>query len=175
MKEPKVVSRGAWLRARKELLVKEKEWNRQRDALSAERRPLPMVRIDKEYVFEGPAGQARLLDLFEGRRQLIVYHFMFNPSWDEGCPSCSFLADNIGHLAHLHARKTSLALLSRAPMAKIAPFKARMGWIVPWYSSVGSDFNYDFQVSLDETIAPLEAETVGGTHYFLDLLIWACT
>jgi predicted dithiol-disulfide oxidoreductase (DUF899 family) len=156
MEMPKVVSQEAWLRARKELLVKEKEWNRQRDALSAERRKLPMVKIENEYVFDGPIGPANLLDLFEGRRQLIVYHFMFDPTWDEGCPSCSFLVDNIGHVDHLHARKTSLALVSRAPLAKIEPYKKRMGWTVPWYSSFGSDFNYDFHVTMDEAVAPVE-------------------
>ena len=153
---PKVVSRDEWLVARKALLAKEKELTRHRDAVNAERRRLPMVRIDKPYVFEGPAGKASLLDLFEGRRQLIVYHFMYDPGWDEGCPSCSFLVDNIGHLAHLRARKTSLALVSRAPMARIEPFRKRMGWTIPWYSSFGSDFNYDFHVTLDEAVAPVE-------------------
>jgi predicted dithiol-disulfide oxidoreductase (DUF899 family) len=156
MAHPKTVSRDEWLAARKELLAKEKEFTRRRDALNAERRRLPMVKIDKDYVFEGSDGKASLLDLFEGRRQLIVYHFMFDPSWDEGCPSCSFLVDNIGHLAHLHARDTSLALVSRAPLAKIEPFKARMGWTVPWYSSFGSDFNYDFHATTDEAVAPVE-------------------
>jgi predicted dithiol-disulfide oxidoreductase (DUF899 family)/ketosteroid isomerase-like protein len=107
-------------------------------------------------VFEGPRGPARLLDLFEGRRQLVVYHFMFDPSWDAGCPSCSFLTDNIGHLAHLHARNTTLALVSRAPLKKIEAYRNRMGWSIPWYSSFGSDFNYDFHVTLDERIAPVE-------------------
>jgi predicted dithiol-disulfide oxidoreductase (DUF899 family) len=163
---PKIVSRDEWLVARKKLLVKEKELTHQRDALNAERRRLPMVRIDKQYVFEGPNGTASLLDLFDGRRQLIVYHFMFEPNdpppgksgdpWDEGCSGCSFVVDNIGHLAHLHARDTSLVLVSRAPLAKIGPFKARMGWTVPWYSSFGSDFNYDFHVTQDETVAPIE-------------------
>lgn len=163
---PKIVSRGEWLAACKELLTKEKELTRHRDALNAERRRLPMVRIDKDYAFEGPNGKANLLDLFDGRRQLIVYHFMFDPNdppagqsgapWDEGCPSCSFTADNIPHLAHLHARDTSLILVSRAPMVKIAPFKKRMGWSVPWYSSFGSDFNYDFHSTTDEAIAPVE-------------------
>ena len=116
MDYPKVVSRDAWHVARKELLAKEKEFTRQRDALNAERRKLPRVKIDKEYVFEGPAvGKLRLLDLFGGRRQLIVYHFMFDPSWDEGCPMCSFLVDNIGHLAHLHARDTSLHYARQDP------------------------------------------------------------
>src|SRR5437867_335837 len=153
---PKVVSRAEWLVARKALLAKEKELTRHRDAVNAERRRLPMVRIDKQYVFDGPAGKASLLDLFEGRRQLIVYHFMFDPSWDEGCPSCSFLVDNIGHLAHLRARNTSLALVSRAPMARIEAFRKRMGWTFPWYSSLGSDFNYDFHVTHDEAVAPVE-------------------
>ena len=153
---PRVVSRAEWLTARKELLAKEKEFTRYRDAVNAQRRRLPMVRIDKEYVFDGPGGKARLLDLFEGWRQLIVYHFMFDPSWDEGCQSCSFVTDNIGHLAHLHARDTSLVLVSRAPLAKIEPFKKRMGWTFPWYSSFGSDFNYDFHVTMDETVAPVE-------------------
>jgi predicted dithiol-disulfide oxidoreductase (DUF899 family) len=153
---PKAVSRSEWLVARKALLAKEKELTRHRDAVNAERRRLPMVRIDKPYVFDGPAGKASLLDLFAGHRQLIVYHFMFDPSWEEGCPSCSFLVDSIGHLAHLHARRTSLAVVSRAPFAKIAPFKRRMGWTFPWYSSSDSDFNYDFHVTHDEAIAPVE-------------------
>src|SRR3712207_593770 len=119
----RVVSRDRWLVARKKLLAREKELTRLRDQLSAERRKLPMVEIDKEYAFEGPNGRASLLDLFEGRRQLIVYHFMFDPSWDEGCDGCSFLVDNIGHLAHLHAANTSLAIVSRAPLAKLAKFK----------------------------------------------------
>jgi predicted dithiol-disulfide oxidoreductase (DUF899 family) len=153
---PQIVSRADWLSARKELLAKEKELTRHRDAVNAERRRLPMVRIEKDYVFEGPAGKARLLDLFGERRQLIVYHFMFDPSWDEGCPSCSFLVDNIGHLSHLHAWQTSLVLVSRAPMAQIESFKERMGWTVPWYSSFGGDFNYDFHVTMDEAVAPVE-------------------
>ena len=156
MNVPGIVSRKDWLVARKALLAKEKEFTCHRDALNAERRRLPMVRVDKDYVFEGPQGSARLLDLFEGRRQLIVYHFMFDPGWDAGCPSCSFLADNIGHLAHLHARKTTLTLVSRAPLSKIEPYRERMGWTIPWYSSFGSDFNYDFHVTLDETVAPVE-------------------
>ncbi len=156
MELPRVVSQAEWLAARKELISKEKELTHHRDAVNAARRRLPMVRIEKEYVFDSPGGNVRLHDLFEGRCQLIVYHFMFDPTWDEGCPSCSFLVDNIGHLAHLHARKTSLALVSRAPLAKIEPFKRRMGWTVPWYSSFGSDFNYDFHVTLDEAVAPVE-------------------
>ena len=158
--QPRIVSRDEWLVERKKHLAHEKEITRQLDLLRAERRRLPMVRIDKAYVFEGPnegsKGKARLLDLFEGRRQLVIYHFMFDPSWDEGCPSCSFLVDNIGHLVHLHARDTSLVLVSRAPLAKIKPFRKRMGWTIPWYSSFGSDFNYDFHVAQDEAVAPVE-------------------
>jgi predicted dithiol-disulfide oxidoreductase (DUF899 family) len=156
MSLPKVVSRDEWAAARRELLMKEKEATRARDALNAERRRLPMVEIDKEYVFEGPDREASLLDLFEGRRQLIVDHFMFDPSWDDGCPSCSGRVDQYGNLAHLHARDTTMAVVSRAPLAKIEPFKARMGWTFPWYSSFGSDFNYDFHVTLDEAVAPVE-------------------
>jgi predicted dithiol-disulfide oxidoreductase (DUF899 family) len=150
MTYPRIVSRDEWLAARAQLLIKEKEATRARDKLNAERRRLPMVEIDKEYLFEGPDGKASLLDLFGGRRQLIIYHFMFGPDWDEGCEVCSFLVDNIGHLAHLHARDTSLVLVSRAPSAKIEPFKARMGWTVPWVSSYGSDFNADLSATADD-------------------------
>ncbi len=166
MNQPKVVSREEWLEARKAFLKREKESTRARDALSAARRRLPMVRIDKAYAFEGPHGKVSLFDLFDGRRQLIVYHFMFDPNdsppgksgepWDEGCSGCSFVADNIGHLAHLHARDTSLVLASRARLAKIEAFKKRMGWTVPWYSSFGSDFNYDFHATADEAITRVE-------------------
>jgi predicted dithiol-disulfide oxidoreductase (DUF899 family) len=147
---PPIVSRDEWLVARNRLLVMEKEATRARDRLNAARRRLPMVEIEKRYVFAGPNGKADLLDLFEGRRQLIVYHFMFGPDWDEGCVGCSGLVDGIGHLAHLHARDTSLVLVSRAPREKLEPFQTRMGWTVPWYSSFGSDFNYDFGVTTDE-------------------------
>jgi predicted dithiol-disulfide oxidoreductase (DUF899 family) len=150
MNLPQVVSRDAWQAARNALLAKEKEATRARDALNAERRHLPMVKIDKQYVFEGPNGPVNMRDLFDGRRQLIIYHFMFGPHEDEGCQGCSMFTDNIGHLAHLHARDTSLALVSRAPLAKIEPFKRRMGWNIPWFSSFGSDFNYDFGVTTDE-------------------------
>jgi predicted dithiol-disulfide oxidoreductase (DUF899 family) len=154
--DPQVVAQSEWLVARKALLVKEKELTRQRDALNAERRRLPMVEIDKEYVFEGRDGKATLLDLFDGRSQLLIYHFMWLWDEDQGCPSCSFLVDNIGHLAHLHARDTSLVVVTRGPFAKSDAFRARMGWTVPWYSSLGSDFNYDFHVTLDEAVAPVE-------------------
>ncbi len=157
MDRPGIVSRAEWLVARKELLTQEKEFTRQRDALSAERRKLPMVKIEKEYVFEGPNGRTNLLALFEGRRQLIVYHFMFDPSWDEGCKSCSYLADNVeGGVVHLAARDTSFAAISRAPLAQIESFKRRMGWTFRWLSSYGSDFNYDFHVTLDEAAGSVE-------------------
>ena len=156
MSLPDVVSRDEWARARKELLLREKALTRARDALSADRRRLPMVEVVEEYVFDGPAGPAGLLDLFEGRRQLIVDHFMFDPSWDEGCPSCSGRVDQYGELAHLHARDTTLAVVSRAPLAKLEAFRARKGWTFPWWSSYGSRFNYDFHVTLDEAVAPVE-------------------
>ncbi|MEU9353013.1 DUF899 domain-containing protein [Streptomyces griseoloalbus] len=149
MSLPEIVSRAEWRAAREELLVKEKAVTRARDALGAERRRLPMVRIDREYVFEGGDGTATLLDLFEGRQQLVVYHFMFAPEWDAGCRSCSAFLDQIGHLAHLKARGTTFAAVSRAPYTKILPFKARMGWTLPWYSSSSGDFNEDFEVTLE--------------------------
>ncbi|MGH3965979.1 MAG: DUF899 domain-containing protein [Egibacteraceae bacterium] len=154
---PEVVSRQEWLAARKELLVQEKELTRRRDALNTARRMLPMVEIQKDYVFDGPDGKASLLDLFDGRRQLMVSHFMFDPGWDEGCSSCSADADEMsdGLLRHLHTRDTTLVYVSRAPLAKIEAYKARKGWTFPWYSSYGSDFNYDLHVTLDESVAPL--------------------
>jgi predicted dithiol-disulfide oxidoreductase (DUF899 family) len=151
---PQVVLHDAWKAALDELRVKEKAATRARDALAAERRRLPMVRIEKAYVFEGPNGRATLLDLFEGRRQLIVYHFMFAPGvegWPSaGCRGCSFFVDSIGHLAHLNARDTSFALVSRAPSATIEPYRERMGWTVPWVSSLGSDFNIDLGLTYDD-------------------------
>ncbi|MER5211580.1 DUF899 domain-containing protein [Streptomyces sp. NPDC002838] len=149
MSLPEIVSRAQWRSAREKLLIKEKVVTRARDVLNAERRRLPMVEIDTEYVFEGGDGKATLPDLFEGRPQLVVYHFMFAPEWDAGCRSCSGFLDQIGHLAHLKARGTTFAAVSRAPYTKILPFKARMGWTVPWYSSYGSDFNQDFEVTLE--------------------------
>jgi len=152
MSLPQVVSRDEWLIARTELLTKEKAATRARDALSADRRRLPMVKVDKPYAFEGPEGSVGLLDLFAGRKQLIVGHFMFDPSWDDGCPSCSAGADEIapGLLAHLDVRDTRLVYVSLAPLAKIEGFKARKGWTFPWYSSHGSDFNVDYRVTLDK-------------------------
>jgi predicted dithiol-disulfide oxidoreductase (DUF899 family) len=144
------VSPADWSAAREELLVQETEAAQAQERVRAARRQLPMVAVSKDYVFDGPGGKARLLDLFDGRGQLIVYHFMFDPSWEQGCKYCSFLVDNIANLAHLHALGTSLTIISRAPTAKIEPFKARMGWTIPWYSSENSDFNRDFQATLDE-------------------------
>jgi predicted dithiol-disulfide oxidoreductase (DUF899 family) len=150
---PPVVSPADWLAAREALLAREKEATRARDALAAERRRLPMVRIDTDYVFTGRDGEASLPDLFEGRRQLILYHFMFAPDvhgWPSaGCEGCSMFVDQVGHLAHFHARDTSFALVSRAPLANIEPFRERMGWTIPWYSSDGNDFNVDFGVTTD--------------------------
>jgi predicted dithiol-disulfide oxidoreductase (DUF899 family) len=163
---PQVVSPAEWQDAREALLAKEKEATRARDALAAERRRLPMVLIEKEYVFDGPDGEATLLDLFEGRRQLVLYHFMFAPGvegWPAaGCDGCSMFVDNVGHLAHLHARDTSLVLVSRAPLANIEAYKERMGWTVPWFSSSDSDFNVDFGVTTDE------GETFGLSVFLRD-------
>jgi predicted dithiol-disulfide oxidoreductase (DUF899 family) len=165
---PAVVSPSEWQVARDKLLVKEKEATRARDALAAERRRLPMVRIDKNYVFEGPAGQASMLDLFEGRRQLIVYHFMFGPSQDVGCDGCSMFVDTVGHPAHLYARDTSFALVSRAPIDKIEPYKKRMGWALPWFSSFDSDFNVDFGVSPER---PRPTEYQDGESFGLSVFL----
>jgi predicted dithiol-disulfide oxidoreductase (DUF899 family) len=143
-----VVSREEWLAARKQLLSREKEFTRLRDRLSAERRELPWVKVDKEYVFEGAEGKETLADLFEGRRQLLVYHFMFGPGWEQGCPSCSFVSDHIdGANWHLPQRDVTLLAVSRAPLAEIEAFKQRMGWRFKWVSSYENDFNHDFHVS----------------------------
>lgn len=147
---PRIVSQAEWQTARDLLLIQEKAATKARDALAAERRRLPMVKIDKDYLFEGADGKARLIDMFDGRRQLIMYHVMFGPTWNEGCVGCSMSVDNIGHLSHLHARDTSLVLVSRAPQAKLNAYKQRMGWTVLWYSSFGTDFNTDFGVTLGE-------------------------
>jgi predicted dithiol-disulfide oxidoreductase (DUF899 family) len=149
----KVVSEKAWLAQRKKLLAKEKAFTRQRDKLSRQRRELPWVKVEKPYVFDTPNGKETLADLFDGRSQLIVYHFMFgpDPKWKEGCPSCSFLVDHIdGANLHLPHHDVTLLVVSRAPLRKIAPFKKRMGWRFKWVSSFGSDFNFDYHVSLTE-------------------------
>ncbi len=124
--------------------------------MNAKMRDFPMVHLDKKYTFEGPSGPVTLLDLFDGRKQLVVYHFMMDPEWDEGCTSCSFMADHFPNLSHLHSRDTSFAAVSRAPLNKIEAFKKRMGWTFPWVSSFRSDFNYDFHVTQDENVAPVE-------------------
>jgi predicted dithiol-disulfide oxidoreductase (DUF899 family) len=143
-----VVSREEWLSQRTALLAKEKDFTRLRDELSRQRRELPWVRVDKPYVFDGPKGKETLADLFENRSQLVVYHFMFSPQADEGCPSCSFWADNFNGIGvHLRQRDVSFVAISRAPLAKIEPFKKRMGWSFQWVSSGQNDFNYDYQVS----------------------------
>ena len=143
-----VVTREQWLEARTALLAKEKEFTRLRDELSRQRRALPWERVEKAYVFEGPRGRETLADLFRGRSQLIVYHFMFGPDWKEGCPSCSYLADHFdGTLAHLASRDVTLMVVSHAPVRQIEAFKTRMGWRFPWVSSHGNDFNYDYHVS----------------------------
>src|SRR5437879_7260324 len=170
MNLPPVVSPTEWQAALEALLAKEKEATRARDALAAARRRLPRVRIEKAYVFDGLEGEARLLDMFEGRRQLLLYHFMFGPSQDAGCDGCSMFVDQIGHLAHLHARATSFALVSRAPLAKIAAYEKRMGWTIPWYSSFESDFNVDFGVS-PETPRPdvyQDGESFGFSVFLCD-------
>ena len=147
----KVISQEEWLAARKELLKKEKEVTRRLDELSAERRALPWVKVDKNYLFDAPGGKVTLADLFAGRGQLVIYHFMFGPDWQEGCPSCSFVSDHFDcTLPHLAARDVTLVAVSRAPLEKIEEFKRRMGWRFNWVSSHGSDFNGDFRVSFTE-------------------------
>jgi len=148
VEHPKVVSRAEWLAARKELLAKEKEFTHQRDALSAERRQLPWVKVDKQYAFDSPSGKKTLADLFAGKSQLIVYHFMLAPGWTEGCKGCSYVADHFdGPLMHLPHRDVTLTVVSRAPLAEIEAFKKRMGWRFPWVSSNGNEFNHDYKVS----------------------------
>jgi predicted dithiol-disulfide oxidoreductase (DUF899 family) len=154
MKFPEVVSREEWLAARKALLDKEKEVTRARDMINAERQKLPAVKVEKNYLFEGPEGTRTLLDLFDGRRQLIVRHFMFGPDDEEGCIGCSMQTDSIGALEHLWARDTSLVLVSRAPQSKLQPFKTRMGWTYPWYTTLGAEFNIDFEVTTDQGDSP---------------------
>src|SRR4029077_14862929 len=148
---PQVVSQAEWLAARKQLLAKEKEFTKLRDELSRERRELPWEKVEKQYAFQGPKGKETLAQLFDGRNQLIVYHFMLGPGWKEGCPSCSMIADGFdGALAHLNARDVTLVAVSRAPYAEIAPFKTRMGWKFPWVSSHDTSFNRDFHVSFSK-------------------------
>ena len=161
MYDHKVVSREAWLQARKEHLNKEKEFTRLRDRLSAERRELPWVKVDKEYLFDGPDGKESLNDLFDGRSQLIVYHFMYGQDWEEGCPSCSFWADNFNGIdIHLNHRDISLVAVSTAPLATLNAYKERMGWTFKWVSSSGNYFNHDYHV----TFTPAEMRR-GDVYY----------
>lgn len=148
MQDHRVVGRDEWVAARREHLLKEKEFTRLRDQLSQERRDLPWVKVDKDYAFDGPDGKRTLAELFDGRSQLFVYHFMFGTDWDEGCPSCSFWADNFNPLAvHLNHRDVTLVAVSKAPLAKLDAYKKRMGWSFRWVSSAGNDFNRDYHVS----------------------------
>ena len=157
----KVVSREEWLVARKEHLAKEKEFTRLRDELSQQRRELPRVRVDKDYVFNGPNGKEKLSELFEGRSQLLIYHFMFAPSWEEGCPSCSFFADNYaGIIVHLEHRDVTMVTVSRAPLGQLDAYKRRMGWNFKWVSSFETDFNSDYNVTFTE-----EELKNGGSYY----------
>ena len=157
MSVPRIVSADEWLAERKELLAAEDQAAEALANVRERRRELPAVRVEKGYVFDGPAGTVRLPDMFEGRLQLIVQHFMFDPAWDSGCPSCAASADEIGDgvLGQLMQSDTAFAMVSLAPLAKITPYKQRKGWSVPWYSSYGTDFNYDFHVTLDEKKAPV--------------------
>src|SRR6202030_3292134 len=134
-----------------------KELTKQYDGVNAERRRLPMVKIEKDYVFDGPNGKQNLKTLFDGRRQLIVYHFMFDPAWDKGCPGCTGWVDSLGDLSLLKKKDTTFVIVSRAPLAKLEAYRAEKGWSIAWFSSFGSDFNYDFHVTLDEKVLPTEA------------------
>ena len=153
---PPIVSRDQWLAARKKLLADEKELTKHYDRVNADRRRLPMVKIEKTYVFDGPNGKQNLEALFEGRRQLIVYHFMFDPAWDKGCSGCTGWVDALGNLSPLKDRDTTFVVVSRAPLAKLEAYKAQKGWDIAWFSSFGSDFNYDFNATLDPKVAPPE-------------------
>lgn len=153
---PEVVSREEWLARRKQLLVTEKELTKHYDRVNAQRRRLPMVKLDKPYSFEGANGRVSLVDLFEGRRQLIVYHFMFDPDWEKGCPGCTGLVNSMGDLSLLKKRDTNLVLISRAPFAKLQRYQKEHGWTIPWYSSFGSDFNYDFHVTQDNAVISIQ-------------------
>ena len=153
---PPIVSRDEWLVERKNLLEEEKKLTKHYDCVNAERRRLPMVKIEKDYVFDGPYGKCSLEALFEGRSQLIVYHFMFDPAWDKGCSGCTGLVDALGDLSLLEKRDTTFVVVSRAPLAKLDAYKAQKAWRIVWLSSFGSDFNYDFHVTLDPNVGPAE-------------------
>lgn len=153
---PPVASRDEWLALRKDLLAREKEMTRLHDQVAAARRRLPMVKLEKDYVFTGPSGSCRLQDLFSGHPQLIVYHFMFDPAWEKGCPGCTGFVDALGDLSMLAERRTAFALIARAPFAKLDAYRQARGWKHVLFSSHGSDFNYDFHVTLDEAVRPAE-------------------
>lgn len=165
---PTIVSPAEWSSALDALRVREKDATRARDALNAERRRLPMLAIEKDYRLMGPEGEVGLLELFAGHRQLVIYHFMFGPGWDEGCVGCSMMVDNMGHPAHLNARGVSRVLVSRAPLPELLAYKARMGWSEPWYSSFGTDFNADFGATVgDNEIPRLSVLLRDGDRIFL--------
>jgi predicted dithiol-disulfide oxidoreductase (DUF899 family) len=168
VKQPRIVKPKAWNAALERFRVKEKRATRARDRLAAERRRLPMLQIEKRYAFDGSHGSAELADLFEGRRQLLLYHFMFGPSQRVGCDGCSMVVDQIGHPAHLHARGVSFALVSRAPIDRIEAYRLRMGWTLPWFSSFGSDFNFDFGVGPEQ---PRAGEYQDGESFGLSVLL----
>lgn len=160
IENPKVVSQAEWIAARKELLAKEKALTRQRDALAEERQKLPWVKVDAKYEFDTASGKKSLADLFGGKSQLVIYHFMLGPDWEQGCPSCSLLADHFDNLGvHLAQRDVRFLIVSRAPLAKISEFKKRMGWKFPWVSSFGSNFNFDYEVSVPK-------DEVGKEHVY---------
>ena len=182
---PPIVSRDQWLVERKKLLLDEKELTEHYDRVNAQRRRLPMVKIEKAYSFDGPGGKQNLKALFDGRRQLVIYHFMFDPAWDKGCSGCTTWVDALGDLSLLKNRDTSFVVVSRAPLAKLESYKVQKGWNIVWFSSFGSDFNYDFHVTLDPKIAPVEynyrnqaeteaktghAVTLEGEHHGLSVL-----
>lgn len=158
---PPIASREEWLKARRELLVKEKEATRFKDRNAAELRRLPMVKIDKNYEFDGPDGKVSLVDLFDGKRQLVVYHFMFDPSWDKGCPGCTWYANAVGDLSDLEKKNTRFVMISRAELPKLEAYRDEKGWKFPWYSSFGSDFNYDFHVTHDPAVTPPDYNFMG--------------
>jgi len=163
-----IVSEADWLIARRDLLTREKEFTRQRDTLSAARRQLPMVKVDKDYIFEGPKGKETLSDLFDGRSQLVVYHFMLGPGWGEGCKSCSYLADHFdGANWHLPHRDVTFVVVSRAPFPEIQSYQKRMGWRFKWVSSYGNDFNFDYHVSATE-----KEKATGEMYYNYQIQDW---
>lgn len=158
---PRVATKEEWLAERRKLLVEEKEVTRAQDRLSAKRRQLPMVKVEKDYAFEGPEGKVTLHDLFDGKRQLVVYHFMFDPAWEKGCPGCTWFADAIGDISSLADKDLRFVFVSRAPLAKLEAYKKEKGWDIPWYSSFGSDFNYDYHVTHDPAVTPPDYNFMG--------------